>query len=113
MNRAVPILASLDIAATVAFYTDSLGFNCRYQAPGEYAIIQRDDIEIHFWPCNDAYIAGNTACRVAVTDIDGLYAEYLAHGILRPDSKVSETPWGSREFEIFDPHHNLITFFES
>jgi hypothetical protein len=48
MNRAtlrvaVPMLASLDIGVTVRFYTESLGFTCRFQSP-EYAIVQRDDI---------------------------------------------------------------------
>lgn len=112
MNVAVPILASLDIPKSITFYTEALGFTCRFQSPGEYAIIQRDDIEIHFWPCNDAYIAGNTACRIAVTSIDSLFAEYSAQGVLRPDCKVTDTPWSTREFEVFDPHHNLITFFE-
>jgi len=112
MNAAVPILASLNIPMTVKFYTEAMGFTCRHQAPGEYAIIQRDSIEIHFWPCNDSYIAGNTACRVAVTDISSFYDEYSSKGILRADCQLHETPWQTREFEVFDPHQNLITFFE-
>ncbi len=112
MNAAVPILASLDIPTTVKFYTEAMGFTCRYQAPGEYAIIQRDSIEIHFWSCPDSYIAGNTACRVGVTGIGSLYDEYSAKGILRTDCVVHDTPWQTREFEVFDPHQNLITFVE-
>ena len=112
MNAAVPILASLDIATTVEFYTELLGFTCRFQSPGEYAIVQRDAIEIHFWPCDDANIASNTACRVAVSGIAALYEEYSAQGVLRHDCELHDTPWGTREFEVFDPHGNLITFFE-
>jgi hypothetical protein len=116
MNRAtlrvaVPMLASLDIGVTVRFYTESLGFTCRFQSP-EYAIVQRDDIEIHFWPCGDPNIAANTACRVAVLGISDLYVEYSKRSILRPDCKVHETTWQTREFEVFDPHNNVVTFFE-
>ena len=112
MHTAVPILASLDIATTVKFYTESLGFTCRHQSPGEYAIIQRDNIEIHFWHCDEANIAANTACRVGVTGIAALYEEYSQRGVLHADCKVKDTPWHTREFEVFDPHGNLITFFE-
>ena len=117
MNRAtlrvaVPMLASLDIGVSVGFYTEALGFTCRFQSPGEYAIVQRDDVEIHFWPCDDPNIAANTACRVAVLGISDLYEEYSKRGILRPDCKLHETTWQTREFEVFDPHTNVVTFFE-
>jgi len=80
MHAAIPILASLDIATTVAFYTDALGFSCRLKSQSKYAIILRDGIEIHFWPCDDPNIAGNTACRVRVTNIAALYEEYSIRG---------------------------------
>jgi hypothetical protein len=51
LNTAVPILASLDITTTVRFYTQDLGFTCRFESQGEYAILQRGSIELHFWPC--------------------------------------------------------------
>jgi hypothetical protein len=102
----------MDIATTVAFCTEKLGFTCRHQSPGEYAIVQRDGIEIHFWPCGDANIAANTACRVGVAGIVALYEEYSRQRVLRPDCKLQDTPWRTREFEVFDPHNNLITFYE-
>jgi Glyoxalase/Bleomycin resistance protein/Dioxygenase superfamily len=112
LQTAVPILASLDITTTVRFYTEKLGFTCRFESQSEYAILQRDSIEIHFWPCEDANIAANTACRVEVIDIAKLYEEYSARGVLRPNCRLHDTPWQTREFEVFDPHSNLITFFE-
>jgi Glyoxalase superfamily protein len=111
-QTAVPILASLDITTTVRFYTEKLGFTCGFESQGEYAILKRGSVEIHFWPCGDANIAANTACRVGVTGIAVLYQEYSARGVLRPDCKLHDTPWQTREFEVFDPHNNLITFFE-
>lgn len=112
MHTAIPILASLDISATVRFYTGTLGFTCRLEVPGEYAIIERDAIEIHFWACAEAHVAENTACRIRVTDIAMLYEEYALRKALRADSRVESKPWGTREFEVFDPDGNLITFVE-
>jgi hypothetical protein len=91
VGAAVPILASLDIAETVKFYTEGLGFTCRFQSPGEYAIFQRDAIEIHFWPCSDSNIAANTACRVRTSGIEALYNEYSPKGVLRSDCRIEET----------------------
>ena len=45
--RCIPILASLDIAETRDFYVGRLGFACDY-AEGDYLIVKRDDMEIHF-----------------------------------------------------------------
>jgi len=112
LHTAVPVLASLDIAATVDFYTKSLGFACRHRSPGEYAIVERDGIEIHFWPCGDPRVAVNTGCRVGVEGIAALFEEYSALRALRSDCAVRATPWGTREFEVVDPHGNLITFYE-
>lgn len=113
MKSAVPILASLDIPTTVRFYTETLGFSCRFESVSEYAILQRDTIEIHFWCCADPNIAANTACRVEVTGIASLYNDYSSRKALRPDAVLEEKPWQTREFEVFDPHSNLITFFEN
>ncbi len=112
LRTAVPVLPSLDVAATVAFYTTALGFACRHHATGEYAILRRDEIEIHFWYCDDPRLAENSACRVGVTGVESLREECAARRILRPDCAVRETPWGTREFEVFDPHGNVLTFYE-
>ena len=112
MYTAVPILASLETSATVRFYVETLGFTCRHESPGEYAIVQRDTIEIPFWACGDKRIAENTACRVGVTAIEALYDEYQSHGIIHPNAPLHDTEWSTPEFAILDLHGNLITFFE-
>jgi len=50
--RAIPVLASLDIAETGAFYVDWLGFSVGYQ-DGNYLIVKREDMELHFWKTDD------------------------------------------------------------
>lgn len=50
----LPVLPSLDIDATLAFYRDKLGFaNVVYHAE-DYLILRRDDMELDFWRTRDA-----------------------------------------------------------
>ena len=43
----IPVLASLDIAESQAFYQDQLGFAA--ERHGDYLLIRRNRMEIHFW----------------------------------------------------------------
>ena len=108
LHTAVPILASLDISATVRFYVGKLGFTCRHESPGEYAIVCRDTIEIHLWSCDDKRIPKETACRVGVTGITALRNEFQPHGIIHPNCPLHDTEWGTTEFGILDLHGNQL-----
>lgn len=108
----VPVLASLDIMKTVEFYQQQLGFQEVYAQPGEYAIVRRDEVSIHFWKCDDKNIPANTACRVSVNGIGDLYEELQPKGIIHPNGPLAVKPWGSKEFAIIDGDGNLVTFFE-
>ena len=57
---------------------------------------------------------GFTAAREAlfVTGIDELYRQCLALGAVHPNGPLTDQPWGSREFAVLDPDHNLITLYE-
>lgn len=109
---AVPVLASLDIRRSVDFFADRLGFSVVYAAPGEYGIVARGAVEIHFWACSDAAIPAATGCRISVVNIDALYAHCVPEKIVHPNGALHATPWGKREFAILDPDSNLVTFFE-
>jgi hypothetical protein len=65
---------------------------------GDYAAVKRDAVEIHLWECQDKNIAENTGCRVAVSDIESLYAEYKQAGVIHPNGTLEEKPWGGKEF---------------
>jgi catechol 2,3-dioxygenase-like lactoylglutathione lyase family enzyme len=109
---AAPVLASLDIERTVAFYCSRLGFARVYVDPGVWGIVSRDSVQIHFWPCSNKSIAENTSCRVYVNGIDALFAELSPQGVVHPKASLAQKPWGSREFGVLDPDGNLITFAE-
>jgi catechol 2,3-dioxygenase-like lactoylglutathione lyase family enzyme len=107
---ATPVLASLDIQRSVAFFCDKLGFTSLYAQQGAYGVVTRGGVGIHFWACGERHIAENTSCRIRVENIDTLFAQCSAHGIVHPRATLEAKPWGGREFAIVDPDGNLVTF---
>lgn len=110
---ATPVLASLDIGRTVAFYVERLGAVAVHAEQGVYGIVALGDIHLHFWACDDRRIAEATGCRVAVEGIDTLYLRCQAAGIVHPNAPLHDTAWGSREFAVLDGDGNLITFHQA
>lgn len=108
--RGIPVLASLDIRKTVDFYKTKLGFNRQGYLDDNYAIIARDRFVVHFWKCNDKIHPENTSCYVDVQNIDQLYREYEASGVVHPNGKLENKPYGMREFAILDNDGNMIKF---
>lgn len=108
---AIPVLASLDIQRSVDFFASKLGFTIHYASQGEYGIVSRGNVNIHFWACNDPTIASATGCRVSVLNIESLYAHCTSEEIVHPNAPLHTTPW-NREFAILEPDNNLVTFFE-
>lgn len=107
IQSTVPVLASLGIDATIAFYTERLGF-VEYLRMDDYAIVSRDGAEIHFWLCTERDIAQNTSCYVRVADTDALFREFNAKGLVVEPPAVR--PWGMKELYVIDPHGNLLKF---
>jgi DNA-binding transcriptional MerR regulator/catechol 2,3-dioxygenase-like lactoylglutathione lyase family enzyme len=109
--RAMPMLASIDIDATLRFYADRLGFTTIASYP-DHGVTDRDGIQIHLWLTDDAEIPKQTSCRVDVRGIDALHDEMAASGVVHPNGPLRDQPWGLREFSILDGDGNLITFAE-
>ena len=104
-DRAIPLLASLDIAASLDYF-NQLGFET-HSFGDSYGIAVREHIEIHFWLCTDKHVAKNTSCYVRVNDIRALRAD-LAR---RTDvGEVVETSWGMDELYVWDPTGSLVKF---
>ena len=108
IHTTVPVLASLNLAETLRFYTERLGFAPSLEMDN-YLILQRDGCELHFWPCDDRHIAENTSCYVR-GDTDALHADFTARGL--PLAAPVVQPWGMKEMFVIDPHGNLLKFGE-
>ena len=105
-DRAIPVLASLNVAASLDYFR-TLGFEAHDFGDYNYGIAVREHIEIHFWLCTDKYIAENTSCYVRVNDIHALRAEFAESLDV---GEVVETPWGMDELYVYDPGGSLVKF---
>ena len=129
LGRTIPALPAHDVAASVGFYRDRLGFAV-LNHDGGFAVLRRDDAVLHLWEADDesgtsregggspvrsgaeTFLAGTASCRIEVTDVDDLYAEMSAAGVLHRVSLggVEKTDFGTREFCVLDLDGNLIGF---
>src|SRR5262249_2801993 len=75
-----------------------------------FAIVCRDDIEIHFWTCKERRIAEHTSAYFRVDDVDALHATLSAANDGGRLSEVADRAWGMREFYVTDPDGNLLKF---
>ena len=110
--NAVPVLASLDMARTVAFYVRVLNAKQVYIQPGEYGIVSLGELELHFWACQDPAIPKQTSCRFKVAGIASLHAQCLAKNAVHPNGGLRNQPWGTQEFSLLDEDGNCVTFYE-
>lgn len=104
----IPVLASLNMARTLAFYANVLGFTTHHVEGYTYGIAVRGNTELHFWDCADPHIAQNTSCYLRVDDIQAVYRHLNPRlPALQP---VVHTAWGMDELHVIDPDGNLIKF---
>jgi uncharacterized glyoxalase superfamily protein PhnB len=117
IRQIAPQFFTTDIPATLAYYKDSLGFEClgTWQDPPVYAIVARDQHAIHF-RCAEPPTANPNKYEdelldayLFVEDADGLYVEYAARGVefIRGPADM---PWHSREFVMKDCDGRLLAF---
>lgn len=104
--RAIPVLASLDIAASLEYF-NRLGFETHEFGDQGYGIAVREHVELHLWLCTDRHVAENTSCYVRVNDIHALEADFAGRTKVRGAVK---TPWGINEFHVRDPSGSLVKF---
>jgi hypothetical protein len=49
--------------------------------------------------------------RFLVDDPDALFTEYQQCGVECSASGIRDTPWGTREFALYDTDRNSLTFY--
>jgi catechol 2,3-dioxygenase-like lactoylglutathione lyase family enzyme len=110
-TRAMPVLDCSDIAASVAFWRDKLGFDAgTWGEPPTFAIVQRGTVSIALalMPKDKVAVSRNGAAYVYVKDVDALYAEYQALGVALPHPPETR-PYNCREF-VDDPDGHVTAF---
>jgi catechol 2,3-dioxygenase-like lactoylglutathione lyase family enzyme len=112
MTGTATVLTVRDIAASLAYYRDALGFAVafEYGQPTFYVGLCRDEAAVHLIAASKTErLPGNGALCIFVKDVDALHAELVA-----PKAKVVKPPqdydYGMRDFDVVDLDGNQIFY---
>lgn len=108
-----PILGTRDIDKAISFYVERLGFTLAFRngtAPAFYIGLRRDRVELHM-QFQYEHEMGTLRLRILVDDPDALYEEYRDKDVFSDKTRLADTPWGTREFAIYDLDRNSLTFY--
>lgn len=111
-----PVLMTRDVARSIEFYA-RLGFEVTFRdhpTDTKYAGIRRDGVELHLqW--HDAasweHPTDRPTYRFVVAEVDELFREFQAAGVLGEGVRLFDTSWGTREFHVQDGDGNGLQFY--
>ena len=107
----VPVFSVADIAKSLVFYRDKLGFSTTFEL-GPYAGLERGPLTLHPDGNTGEFSARPTSCRYHVRNVDALCETLEPHGVVKPDEQLETQPHGMRQFSVLDIDGNRITFAE-
>lgn len=108
-----PILGTRDILRAIDFYTRRLGFALAFGDkvdPPNYVGFRRDAVHLHM-QFQFEHEMSTTRLRFLVEDPDALYQEFRGRDVECSPTGVRDTPWGTREFALYDLDRNALTFY--
>jgi catechol 2,3-dioxygenase-like lactoylglutathione lyase family enzyme len=112
MVGAATVFVVNNIAESIAYYRDSLGFTVTFQygSPTFYACLCRDEVALHLLAAHQTKrLPGNGGICVFVRDVDQAHADLASRG-----AKVIKAPqnydYGMRDFDVVDLDGNHLTF---
>jgi catechol 2,3-dioxygenase-like lactoylglutathione lyase family enzyme len=113
-----------DLAETLSFYIQKLGFQITYTGGGDgvnpdfFAMVERDSVmlmlkaitpDIHPQPNHTRHEWARWDAYIYTPDPDSLYSEYTANSV-PIHRELSDTPDGLRAFEIRDNNGYVLCF---
>jgi hypothetical protein len=109
-----PKLPMRDKSRTKDYFLNNLGFEERGDY-GDYLIVGKDKIEIHFFLFKELDPKKNYGqVYIRTNDIEKLHQELLNNKVeIHPNGPLAIRPWGQKEFALLDPDNNLLTFGQS
>ena len=120
-RSAAPVYIVEDVERAVEWYVQKLGFtaefiNCSEDEPAVYAVLMRDDLEIHL--CLDiegTYVRPSppilALAKITISNLDE-YHELLVANAVKIVAPPAEQFWGL-EFMAEDPDGNVLWFVDS
>lgn len=110
-----PKMPMRDKSVTREFYINKLGFQQFGNDYDGYLMVQKDNIQIHFFEFKELDLKENYGqVYIRTDDIENLYQSMLDKKLsIHPAGYLQVKPWGQKEFSILDPDNNLLTFGQS
>ena len=108
-----PIIGTRDIARAIEFYTKMLGFDLTFRDSADtpnYIVFRREAVALHM-QFQYPHEMGTIRLRFLVDDPDALFGEYRQRGVACTARGIHDTPWGTREFALYDPDRNAFAFY--
>ncbi|MGJ7037747.1 VOC family protein [Shinella sp. BE166] len=121
LSGAEPVLYVADFPASLAFFTEKLGFavDFTYGDPPFYGVVQRDRARLCLRFVDEPVFVGDIRRREELLSasitldsaaaIKQLFLDYQAAGVTF-HLPLKTQPWGARNFILLDPDGNLILF---
>lgn len=114
LTKICPKLPMRDKSETKSYY-ENLGFVHFGRDFMDYLMMQKDEIEIHFFLYKDLDSLENYGqVYIRTNNIDEIYQTFLDQKVaIHPNGNLQTKPWGQKEFSLLDPNGNLLTFGEN
>ncbi|HTR87675.1 MAG TPA: VOC family protein [Reyranella sp.] len=112
MKSSATVMTVKDIAASLAYYRDKLGFAVafEYGRPMSYAGLCSGDVSLHLISASNApRPPGHGAVAIFVDNVDELHADFVKRG-----ARILQAPtdhdYGMRNLDVADLDGNMIFF---
>jgi catechol 2,3-dioxygenase-like lactoylglutathione lyase family enzyme len=112
MRNAITVMTVKDLAQSLAYYRDKLGFEIAFQygEPAFYAGLFSGEVQMHLIAVDrTARRAGNGAVAIIVDDVDALHADLQKRGARIVKTRANQ-PYGLRDFDVADLDGNMLFF---
>ncbi|SFQ45491.1 bleomycin resistance protein [Parafilimonas terrae] len=107
-----PKLPMRSKSVTKDYYINQLGFEQFGGDYDNYLMVQKDNIQIHFFEFKDLDPKENYGqVYIRTNAIDAFYQWLLDNKVaIHPNGRLQLQPWKQKEFSLLDPDNNLLTF---
>lgn len=118
IKSAIPSFTVADVAASLAFYRDVLGFTVheKWEQDGKLMGLDLRAGDVCLFIGQDDFAKGRDRVKgvghriwFTTSDLDGLAAGILARGGTL-DQPLQDRPWGGRDFAVADPDGFKLSF---
>ena len=110
ISKAVPVLPAGDLVKTLQYYRDKCQFQTIHY--GDVLVVKFGEAEIHFYETVKKQAWAPSECCLLVSNIEDMYAYFIARDLVQPGMQLRETNRRQKEFSLMDINGNRIRFLE-